>query len=79
MKYAFWRMFCIGVVISGWVVPDLIGCFARACCEQHVSQEKGTNNPVIGTVNLPLENWSHLPEVTLNYESLVLANFKIFY
>lgn len=49
-------MFCIGVVISGWAVPDLIGCFAGACCEQHVGQEKGANNPVIETVDLPLEN-----------------------
>lgn len=71
-------MFCVSVVVSGWAVPDLIGCSAGTCCEQRFSQEKGTNNAVTGTVNLPLENWSHLPEVTLNYQSLVFANFKIF-
>lgn len=55
MKYALWRMFCIGVVL-GWAVPGLIGCSASICCEQRFGQEKGTNNPAIGTVNLPLEN-----------------------
>lgn len=48
---------------------------ASACCEQHFGQEEGTNSPVTETASLPLENVSHLPEVTLNYES-VSANFK---
>lgn len=57
-------MFCIEVVISGWAVPDLIGCSAGTCFKQPDGQEKGKNNPVTGTGNLPLENWSRLPEVT---------------
>lgn len=62
-KSSFWRMFCIGIVTAGWAVPDPMGCSAGPCCEQYFCQEKGTNNPGIGTVSLPLENWSHLPKV----------------
>lgn len=51
--------------MSGWAVPDLIGRSADTSCEQHFTQEKGTNNCVRGIVNLPLEKPSHLPEVYL--------------
>jgi len=65
-KYTLWRMFCVGFVISAWAAPHLIRCSAGACCEQCFGQERGTNDPVTGTVNLPVENWPYLPEVILN-------------
>lgn len=66
------------MVVSGWAVPGVTGCSADSCFEQCFTREQGTNNGVRGIANPPLEKWSHLPEVTLNYESIVFANFNTF-